>query len=85
MSPTVILVLALFGLTVVAIAAWIRSRALRRHRSERSEAEPERFETTMGELRDLREALRPTERAAQQRSPRKANAQLKVNAASSRK
>jgi hypothetical protein len=69
--------LALFGLLVVTIAMSIRLRALRRHRSERSEVEPARFETTMGELRDLREALRPTERAAQQRSPRKANAQPK--------
>ena len=73
MGPTAIL-LVLFGLTVIAIWAWIRSRAIRRRRSERSEVEPERFETTMGELRDLREALRPAERAAQQRNPGQANA-----------
>jgi hypothetical protein len=38
----------------------VRSRAA----AQRPEAEAERFQTTMGALRDLREALGPSERAA---------------------
>ena len=62
MSFTVIVLLALGALAVVAVWWWVHSRA---EEESRSEPEGERFETTMGALRDLREALGPSERAAQ--------------------
>ena len=62
MSFTVIVLLALAALVVVAVWWWVRARA---DEPSRGEPEGERFETTMGALRDLREALGPSERAAQ--------------------
>jgi len=60
MSLTILLLLAALAVAVVAISWWVRSRAA----AQRPEAEAERFQTTMGALRDLREALGPSERAA---------------------
>ena len=52
---------ALFLLALAVFAGWVYARS----RSSRPKSEPERrlsaerFDTTLGELRDMREALRP--------------------------
>ena len=66
MSPEAIAFSLLLVLALVALAWWLSARPQRP--LQKSEAgqrlSAERFDTTMGELRDLREALRPAERAA---------------------
>jgi len=67
MSPFAVTIGFLLAVALLALAWWIRAR-LRRLREPETEARrqfaAERFDTTMGELRDLREALRPLARAA---------------------
>jgi len=60
MSLTILFFLACVAIAAVAISWWVRSRAA----AARPDADAERFQTTMGALRDLREALGPSERAA---------------------
>lgn len=66
MSPETVVFSLLLVLALAALAWWVFSRPQRpREEAEaRQHLSAERFDTTMGELRDLREALRPAERAA---------------------
>ena len=66
MSQVAVAFSILLVLALGALAWWVFVR-LQRSRPEseaRQRLSAERFDTTMGELRDLREALRPAERAA---------------------
>jgi Na+-transporting methylmalonyl-CoA/oxaloacetate decarboxylase gamma subunit len=75
MSPFAVAFGFLLVVALLALAWWIRAW-LPNPREPETEAQrrfaAERFDTTMGELRDLREALRPVARAAvnQHRSDR---------------
>ena len=62
MNPSVLVLALLSALAVLAVSWWIRSRnrALREPEGEATlRFSAARFDTTMGELRDMREALRP--------------------------
>jgi len=52
---------ALFLLALAVFAGWlyVRSRASRRKSEPERRLSVERFDTTLGEFRDMREALRP--------------------------
>ena len=52
---------ALFLLALAVFAGWlyVRSRASRRKSEPERQLSVERFDTTLGEFRDMREALRP--------------------------
>ncbi|MFL6663701.1 MAG: hypothetical protein ACJ8G7_16135 [Rhizobacter sp.] len=66
MNPTDIALACVAVLALLAISWWLRARS-RAMRDPDGEAKrrlsAERFDTTMGELRDLREALRPVQQS----------------------
>jgi len=68
---------ALTALVVIAVLLFLYLRG-RRHRDRSQESadasEPRKFDTTLGEFHDMREALRPLQhtRAASRRDPRTA-------------
>jgi len=68
----VIPALALSVIAVLLVVAYLRIRARRpsQHVSP-GQSKPHKFDTTLGEFRDMREALRPLEhaRAASRRNP----------------
>lgn len=64
--------IALSLVIVVLLALYVRSRLKRPSPEEgQRSAKPEKFDTTLGEFHDMREALRPLEhkRAASRRDP----------------
>ena len=69
MNPVFLTVSLLLVLALLALSLWLRHRLDARRPSEddgeRSRT-PLRFDTTMGDLRDLREALRPTAGSGQE-------------------
>ena len=80
--------LTLLALLAVAVAGVLWTLITRRRRQVEKESEPHRdakprFETTMGELRDMREALRPAERlsAARTRRPATRSADTRLGTA----
>lgn len=66
MSQVAVAFSLLLVLALIALAWWvfIRPQKAREESEGGQRLSAERFDTTMGELRDLREALRPAERAA---------------------
>jgi len=63
---------ALSTVAILLVVLFVRSRGKRSSRPEsQRQMKPEKFDTTLGELRDIREALRPLEhsRAASRRDP----------------
>jgi hypothetical protein len=73
--PRLVLALALALLALILVALWLARGRLGGARSTAEAGErphsPERFDTTLGEFHDMREALRPLEhtRAASRRVP----------------
>ena len=57
--------LILFVLAMLAGCVWIWSRMASRDVTRAEDRTPRRFDTTMGELRDMREALRSAEQSRQ--------------------
>jgi hypothetical protein len=70
LAPTLI-ALSIFAVLVFVLYLRNRGRRSARQDSER-ELKPQKFDTTLGDLHDMREALRPLEhtRAASRRDPR---------------
>ena len=65
--------IALFAVAVLLVVLYFRGRGRRSSQQASSgQSKPDKLDTTLGEFRDMREALRPLEheRAASRRDPR---------------
>jgi len=66
--------LALSVVAVVLIVVYLRVRGRRSSQEDsREHSKPTKFDTTLGEFRDMREALRPLASRVPPQSPAKAN------------
>jgi len=64
--------IALFAVAVLLVVLYLRGRGRRSQEPSQSQSKPHKLDTTLGEFRDMREALRPLEhaRSASRREPR---------------
>jgi hypothetical protein len=63
------LLLLLLALVAVSVWVWRRTRASASSSSTEHRGEKPKFETTMGDLRDLRQALRPLQKDRREHPP----------------